>query len=146
MANEIISNIIAILVAIGLFLSFRLSKMLKHIIYGSFLIAMGGINILSYYEATTLAIPDMPVLVYVLNIVVAVSGGSLIFEGIKEDSIMKIPTILIGATIVTLSVVPTLHRLNAITFNIPTYPSIINSFIHLTAGLFLLLAIFIVGD
>ena len=53
---------------------------------------------------------------------------------------------LLGSVIVLLSIIPTLYNINAITFNIPSYPIIVNYFIQLLAGIFMFLAIMLIGD
>lgn len=144
MPTELIANIIAIVIAIALLLSLRLPRLPKHLMYSVILTIVGGVRLLNYYEIVQYTIPDMPIIVYVLNIVVMVSGASLILESFKEHSIIKVLTFLLGTLIIILAVTPTLYDLNVITFKLPSYPEFINYYLHVSAGFFLLLATIIV--
>ena len=52
----------------------------------------------------------------------------------------------LGFIVVVLSVIPTLYQINAITFDIPSYPEFINFYLYFSAGLLLIIAAFIVEE
>ncbi len=145
MAAEIVTNIIIIAVAVLLIVSLRLAKKPKHLVLGAILIVYGGIKLLSYYEIIQFNIPRIPVITYILSIVVAVGGASLILDSFREKSFLKWISLTFGVIAVVLSVIPTLYQINAITFEIPSYPEFINFYLYLSAGL-LIIAAFIAGD
>ena|SRR3989338_3806431 len=145
MASELISNIAIIAIALGFAFSLRLSDVPKYLIYGVILTSIGAIGLLNYYSVIALEMPKLPAVTYAVNIVAILVGGGLMRESISERSAIKWPSFLVGAVIVILTVVPTLYALNAITFNIPSYPAIINYYLHASAGILLLAGIAIVG-
>jgi len=146
MAAEIVANIIVIALAVLLIVSLRLAKKPKHLILGAILIAYGVIKLLSYYGAIQFNIPRMPVITYILSIVVTVGGASLILDSFKEKSFLKWISLAFGFVAVVLSVIPTLYQINAITFEIPSYPEFINFYLYFSAGLLLIIAAFIAED
>jgi|SRR3989338_834932 len=145
MVNEIISNVIVIAIAIGFAFSLRLSDVPKYLLYGAILTAIGAIGLLNYYEAIAWEIPKLPIVTHAVNIVAILVGGGLMKESIMERSVIRWSSFLLGVAIVVLTVVPTLYALNAITFNIPSYPEVINYYLHVSAGILLLIGIAIVG-
>ncbi len=146
MAAEIVTNIIVIAAAVLLIVSLRLSKKPKHLVLGAILIVYGGIKLLSYHEVIQFNIPRIPVITYIISIVVTVGGASLVLDSFKEKSFLKWISLTFGFIAVVLSVIPTLYQINAITFDIPSYPEFINFYLYLSAGLLLIIAAFIVGD
>ncbi|MEK6949721.1 MAG: hypothetical protein AABX34_05845 [Nanoarchaeota archaeon] len=145
MASELISNIIIIAIAVGFAFSLRLSDVPKYLLYGAILTAVGAIGLLNYYGITALQIPKLPIVTYAVNIMAILVGGGLMKESIMERSVIKWPSFLLGVAIVVLAVVPTLYALNAITFNIPSYPEVVNYYLHVSAGILLLIGIAIIG-
>lgn len=143
MAAEIVANIIVIAVAVLLIVSLRLSKKPKHLILGAILMVYGSINLLGYYKIVKFSIPDLPIIMYILSIVVAVGGVSLILDSFKKKSFLKWISLTLGFIAVVLSVIPTLHQIDAITFEIPSYPEFINFYLYFSAGLLLIIAAFI---
>lgn len=146
MAAGIVTNIIVIAVAVLLIVSLRLAKKPKHLILGAILIVYGGIKLLSYYEIMQFNIPRIPVITYVISIVVTVGGASLILDSFREKSFLKWISLTLGFIAVVLSVIPTLYQINAITFDIPSYPEFINFYLYLSAGILLIIAAFITED
>ena len=145
MASELISNIVIISIAVGFAFSLRLSDVPKYLLYGAILTAVGAIRLLNYYGIIILEIPKLPIITYAVSIVAILVGGGLMRESIRERPVIRWPSLLLGAAIVVLAVVPTLYALNAITFNIPSYPEVINYYLHVSAGILLLIGIAIVG-
>lgn len=143
--NPILSNIIAISSAILLFISMRLPKVIKHSLYSAILLITGTIPLLHLKGIIGFTIPSTPIIVYALRIVIAVTGGSLLWEGIKEDSIIRWPTIIVGASIMAMSIIPTLYNFGAITFNIPPIPNIAIYIVRILGGILLAIAIFLIG-
>ncbi len=145
MPTEFIINIIVIAIALGFLASLKLSDKPKYFLYGVVLTAIGTFRLLNYYEFVFVEIPKLPIISYAVNAVVLVVGGGLIIESIRERSIIRWSSFLLGVAIVVLSVVPTLYDLNAITFNIPSYPQVVNFYVHVSAGFLLLIGVFITG-
>src|SRR3989338_7830073 len=145
MAGELISNISVIVIALGFAFSLRISDVPKYLLYGTILTAVGAIRLLNYYEVITLEIPKLPIITYAVNIVAILVGGGLMRESMRERSVIRWSSFFLGAAIVILAVVPTLYALNAITFNIPSYPEVVNFYLHASAGVLLLIGIAIVG-
>ena len=146
MVAEIVANIIVIALAVLLIVSLRLAKKPKHLILGALLIGYGGIKLLSYHEVIQFNIPSIPIIIYTLSIVVTVGGASLILDSFKEKSFLKWISLALGFIAVVLSVIPTLHQINAITFEIPSYPEFINFYLYFSAGILLIIAAFIAED
>ncbi len=145
MTGEFISNIAVIAIAVGFAFSLRLSDAPKYLIYGAILTAVGAIGLLNYYGAIALEIPKLPIVTYAVNITAVLVGGGLMRESLMERPAIRWPSFFLGMAIVILTVVPTLYALNAITFNIPSYPGVINYYLHASAGMLLLVGIAIVG-
>lgn len=146
MAAEIVTNIIVIAVAVLLIVSLRLAKKPKHLILGAILIVYGGVKLLSYHEVIPFNIPRIPIITYIISLVVTVGGASLMLDSFKEKSFLKWISLTSGFIAVVLSVIPTLYQINAITFEIPSYPEFINFYLYFSAGLLLIIAAFIVED
>jgi len=146
MAAEIITNVIAVAVAVLLIVSLRLAKKPKHLILGAVLIVYGVIKLLSYHEIINFNIPKIPIITYLLSIVVTVGGASLILDSFREKSFLRWISLALGFVAVVLSVIPTLYQINAITFEIPSYPEFINFYLYFSAGLLLIIAAFIAED
>ena len=146
MAAEIIVNIIVIAAVVLLIVSLRLSKKPKHLVLGAILAAYGSIKILGHYEAIPFNIPSLPIITYILSVVVTIGGASLILDSFRERTFLKWASLVIGITVIMLSITPTLHEINAITFEIPSYPEFINFYLYFFAGILLLVAAFIVTD
>lgn len=144
MVAEIIANIIVIAVAVLLIVSLRMAKKPKHLILGAILIVYGGIKLLSYHKVIQFNIPHIQVITYIISIVVTVGGANLILDSFKEKSFLKWISFALGVIVVVLSVIPTLYQINAITFEIPSYPEFINFYLYFSAGLLLIIAAFIV--
>lgn len=145
MASELISNVTIIAIAIGFAFSLRLSDVPKYLLYGAILTAVGAIGLLNYYGIITLEIPKLPIITHAVNIVAILVGGGLMRESMRERPAIRWPSFLLGVAIVFLAVVPTLYALNAITFNIPSYPEVVNFYLHASAGILLLIGIAMVG-
>ena len=145
MPTEFVSNIIVIAIALGFLASLKLSNKPKYILYGLVLTVIGAFRLLNYYEFVAVEIPKLPIVSYAVSAVALVVGGGLIIESIRERSIIRWSSFLLGVAIVILSVVPTLYDLNAITFNIPSYPQVVNFYLHVSAGFLLLIGVFITG-
>lgn len=70
-----IGNIVAVCIAIGLFLTLGLPRLAKHLTYSAVLLTVSTINLLGHYSVISWAIPDLPIMTYVLNIVIMVTGA-----------------------------------------------------------------------
>ena len=146
MVAEIVTNIIVIAVAVLLIVSLRLAKKPKHMILGAILIVYGGSKLLSYHEVIQFNIPGIPIIIYALSIVVTVGGASLILDSFKEKHFLRWISLALGFIAVVLSIIPTLYQINAITFEIPSYPEFINFYLYFSAGILLIIAAFIAED
>mgnify|MGYP001310367905 CR=1 FL=1 len=143
MPTELVSNIIVIAIALGFLASLKLPNKPKYFLYGFVLMAIGAFRLLNYYDIMSYDIPKLPIVSYAVSAVALVVGGGLLLESISERSIIRWSSFLLGAAIVLLAVIPTLYDLNAITFNIPSYPQVINFYLHVSAGLLLLIGVFV---
>lgn len=139
------NNILAIGIAVLLFVSIKFPKVIKHSIYGIALLIAGAVPLLNRLGIIGFNIPNSPIVIYVLNIMIAVTGGTLIWEAIKEDSLIRWPTFAIGGAIIAMSIIPALYNAGAITFNIPSIPEMTIYIIRVLGGILLILAVFLIG-
>lgn len=143
---NLLTSIVAIAVVFFLVVAIRFPKKFKHYIYGTLLLMAGLMPLLNYLGIILWTIPDIPLVKYVLNLVIAVTGGTLVWEAIKERSAIRWPTAIIGAAIVAMSIIPTLYNAGAVSFNIPKIPEMIIYIIRMVGGILLILAVFLVGE
>jgi hypothetical protein len=146
MVAETVVNIGIVVIVVVLVVSFRLAKRPKHLVLGGILIAYSGVNLLSHYELIEYSIPNLPVITYMLSLVVTVGGANLVLDSLKQSSFLRVASLVIGVLIVFLSVAPSLYEINAITFELPSYPKFVNYYLYSLAGFFLFVAAFVTDE
>ncbi|HIH42134.1 TPA: hypothetical protein HA246_00655 [Candidatus Woesearchaeota archaeon] len=139
-------NIIAFSVLGGFAITFALPKIPKHIIHSLFLMFLGGVPILYELAVTDFQLPQLAIMTYIITAIIMLTGGTLVKDGWKEGGKLGYGAMIFGIIIMASVLIPTLYKINAITFNIPAYPPIINAILYILSGVLLLISTFMLGE
>lgn len=129
----ILLNFMPLVAMILLMVTFFFSQKAQYIIHAVFLFFMGLISLLGYIN-----LKEVTALQYVITIVVVMSGREMIRYGMKsKEKHIKHPAIWTGVMIIILTVIPALSTFGAISFNLPPYPTIIDSLLYIIGSIVL---------
>jgi len=145
-ADPAVRNIVAIAVLGGFAATFMLPKFARHIVHSFFLIALGAIPVLYELYVIEFQIPDFAIITYVVTAIIMLTGSTLVKDGFHEGGKFGYTAMGFGIIIMLNVLIPALYKINAITFNIPSYPPVINSVLYLISGIMLLVSTFILGE
>lgn len=138
----LIPQIISLVIVALLFASMLLTKKLHYVISGLALIAFGTIPILFELYIINLDITAFPIFNYSAYFFVVFAGKDLFKEAFKEkESKMKYPTMILAIVLITITTIPTLHKMGVTQFAFE-YPELINHIIYIVSGIFLILGAF----
>ena len=145
-SEAFIINLVTIITLIILVTTFFFPKAIRYAIHGLILLVLGLIPLLYQFGVINFTFGEAGIIKYVIAVVIVFTARSLIMEGIKEERVIKWVSIVMGVLIVLLTAIPALHKLGALTFTIPEYPMIVDSFIYIVAAILLFAGIFFVND
>jgi len=144
--SPLVTNILAIAVALVLVATLLLPKMARHIVHSLLLLTFGVIPLLHQLEVIGFGLPDWPILQYAITVIVILSGRTLVIDGFREENkALKFSTMIAGIIIVLMVTIPTLQRIGAITFEV-NYPAIVNYIFYVIAGLLLFIGSFVLQE
>jgi hypothetical protein len=144
--DPIVTNIVALGVLGGFGATFVLPKFARHLVHSLFLIGLGLIPVLYELYVIDFQIPDFAIITYVVTAIIMLTGGTLLKDGFHEGGTFGYTAMVFGIIIMLNVLIPTMYKINAITFDVPSYPPIINSVLYLVSGIMLLISTFILGE
>jgi len=137
-SETLIQNSVAIGIVSILGIALILPKKIKFITNGIVLTILGILPILQEMGKITFNPIEIPVFQYVLMILIIFCGRELISEGVRERMMaLKLTSIILGIVLISMTTIPALHNLGAISFTLPEIPQLILSIIYIISGLFL---------
>lgn len=138
----VLGNILSIIIVILLFLSLLLPKKIHYFVSGLTLMSLGGLPLLYDLGIVKINITEYPVINYAAYFLVVLASKDLLVEGFKEkQSPLRIPSIVLALTLLLLTSLPTLNKLEVIDF-VLKYPPLIDQILYIICGIFLIIGIF----
>jgi hypothetical protein len=139
-----LNTFVSLIIVAALFLTMVIPKMVRYIVNGLALLSIGVLTLLFNYGYIQFNIGNYPIFNYAVFFLTVFAGKRLLKDGfVSQEKHIKFPSIIFGISIIVITTVPTLHKLGVIDF-VLTYPSVINHFLYVIAGIVLIIGAFII--
>lgn len=143
MVDSWVTNVVTIIVLLLLVATFLIPKKIRHVVHSLLLLTVGLIPLLYTLGVIPFTFGEAGIVKYAVTFIVAMAAKDLIADALKIEGPMKYIIIVLGATIVVLAAIPSLHAVGALTFTLPEYPPIVDNILHIVVAVTLFISIFL---